>query len=231
MARHPGLAVISDAVRSQIAALVRWATIPDKPSTFPPAAHTHAISDVNNLTQALAGKATPQDITNAINGVLNGAPAALDTLKEIADRFAAEDTEQEAMLAAIAVRLRFDASQSLTTPQQAQGRANLGIDLAALVTQRAIVTYPGADITWTYPTPYTAGIVPIIEALAEGPASGGTAANLFNVQLVGPPTNTSCKFRVNTVSAATINLLGLVNLNLFSQAPSGVRIHATVRLP
>lgn len=35
-----------------------WADIPDKPTSFPPSAHTHAQSDVTNLETALAGKET-----------------------------------------------------------------------------------------------------------------------------------------------------------------------------
>ena len=70
--------------------------------------------------------------------------------------------------------------------------------------------------------------MPIIEALAEGPANSSA---LFNVQLVGPATNTSCKLRVNTIPNTSISLLGLVNLNLFQQAPTGVKLHLTARAP
>lgn len=94
--------------------------------------------------------------------------------------------------------------------------------------QQDRLTYAGVDLTWTYPIAYSSGIVPIIEATAEDPTSG---ANLLNVQLVGTPTNTSCKFRVNTVTGTSISLVGLLNLLLFSQAPSGVRIHVTARNP
>ena len=98
-----------------------------------PSPHQHPQADIVGLAAALALLATKQELTDRINALLNGAPAALDTLKEIADRFASEDTEQDAMLAALAARLRFDAAQTLTSTQQAQGRSNLGIDLAALL--------------------------------------------------------------------------------------------------
>lgn len=107
-----------------------WSTLTGKPSTYPPTLPI-AQSDVAGLVNALAGKATPTDITNAINALVNGAPVALDTLKEIADRFAIEDTEQDAMLAAIANRLRIDAIVSYTTQQQGFGRSNLGLGSAA----------------------------------------------------------------------------------------------------
>lgn len=48
------------------------------------------------LTAILAAKATPGDITTAINGLLNGAPSAFDTLKEISDQLS---TDESAVLA------------------------------------------------------------------------------------------------------------------------------------
>lgn len=134
--------------------LINWLTLRGKPSTFPPSSHRHpwseidnkpsaypptlpiAQTDVTNLVSDLASKLTAAQvqalITTAINSVVNGAPAALDTLVEIADRFAAEDSDQAALWAAVGMRLRVDAAQSLTTQQQGQGRSNLGLGSAAV---------------------------------------------------------------------------------------------------
>lgn len=46
--------------------------------------HTHAMADVTGLVAALAGKATPADITAAIDALIASAPGTLDTLNEIA---------------------------------------------------------------------------------------------------------------------------------------------------
>lgn len=108
-----------------------WSKITGKPTTYPPTLPI-AQADVSGLVSALAGKATPTDITNAINALVNGAPAALDTLKELADRFATEDSDQAFLTAALALRLRIDAVQFLTSPQQAFGRSNLGLGSAAV---------------------------------------------------------------------------------------------------
>lgn len=51
--------------------------------------HSHPISDINGLQAALDAKTTPAavtaQITAAVSGLINGAPGALDTLKELAD--------------------------------------------------------------------------------------------------------------------------------------------------
>jgi hypothetical protein len=209
---------------------VAWSAIKGKPTTYPPSAHQHPQADIQGLAEALALLATKQELTDRISALLNGAPAALDTLKEIADRFAQEDTEQDAMLAAIASRLRFDTAQTLTAAQQLQGRANLGLGAGALqdADRRAILTYAGADLTWTYPTAFASGVVPVIKAVAAPPAASNS---LFNVQLVGDPTNVSCKFRINSIPAATISLGGLLSLTLFQQSVAGVKIHAEASAP
>lgn len=63
---------------------VEWSAITGKPSTFTPATHSHAIADVTGLQTALDAKATPADVTAAVSSVIDAAPAALDTLNELA---------------------------------------------------------------------------------------------------------------------------------------------------
>lgn len=46
--------------------------------------HTHTLDEVDGLDTALAGKATKADVTAAVAALVDGAPAALDTLGEIA---------------------------------------------------------------------------------------------------------------------------------------------------
>ena len=55
---------------------VSWGDITGKPSTFPPATHTHEIEDVNGLQSALDGKADASH-THEISDV-NGLQSALD---------------------------------------------------------------------------------------------------------------------------------------------------------
>lgn len=75
------------------------------------------------------------NVSAAITSLVNGAPTALDTLKELADALeaAATDSEVAAIVTALDNRVRYDAPQSLTGPQQAQARANIGAGTSDLV--------------------------------------------------------------------------------------------------
>lgn len=46
---------------------VDWADVENKPSTFPPSAHTHPISDVTNLQTTLNGKLTASKAATQAN--------------------------------------------------------------------------------------------------------------------------------------------------------------------
>ncbi len=102
------------------------------------------VSAVNEVKAQVAGAATINDtttnstntwssskinsaVTSAIAGVVGAAPAALDTLKEIADQLATDETATAGLVTAVGFRLRFDAAQSLTGTQQTQGQANLNV--------------------------------------------------------------------------------------------------------
>lgn len=63
--------------------------------------------------------------------IVAGAPAAFDTLLEISNALAGDDTELANLLTAVGNRVRFDAAQSLSAPQQAQAIANIGAVSAA----------------------------------------------------------------------------------------------------
>jgi len=60
--------------------------------------------------------------------ILDGAPAAFDTLKEIAAYIEQDKTGAAAMATSINNRLRFDEAQTLTVPQKKQACLNLGLD-------------------------------------------------------------------------------------------------------
>lgn len=58
--------------------------------------------------------------------ILGGADAAYDTLVEIQQLLENGTSGLDALLAAVNNRVRFDAAQTLTAPEQAQARSNIG---------------------------------------------------------------------------------------------------------
>lgn len=67
------------------------------------------------------------DAASAVQAaILNGAGSAYDTLAELQALLEADDSAIAGINAALGNRLKFDAAQTLTTGQKAQGNANLG---------------------------------------------------------------------------------------------------------
>ena len=90
---------------------------------------------------------------------------------------------------------------------------------AARVTTNASGTY-----TWTYPTAFASGVVPVISALPEGPNPVNGVE--VNIQLVGTPTNTQCTIQVMRTSAITVSLLGLTILQVATSVATNVHLFA-----
>ena len=70
-----------------------WGALTGKPSTFAPSAHNHDMSEVDGLQDALdakfnaadiAGYATETYVNTKVNGLIDAAPGALNTLNELA---------------------------------------------------------------------------------------------------------------------------------------------------
>ena len=67
------------------------------------------------------------------NDLTAGAAAALDTLSELAAALGNDPSFATTIATQIANRVRFDAAQTLTQPQMAQARANIGAQSAAAI--------------------------------------------------------------------------------------------------
>lgn len=65
------------------------------------------------------------------NELVDGAGAALDTLNELAAALGNDPSFATTIATQIANRVRFDEAQTLTSPQQAQARSNIGAASAA----------------------------------------------------------------------------------------------------
>lgn len=66
-------------------------------------------------------------VSDALAGILNGAPTALDTLDELASALGDDANFAATVTNSLANRVRVDAAQGLTSPQQAQARANISV--------------------------------------------------------------------------------------------------------
>lgn len=65
-------------------------------------------------------------ITAAVNALINGAPETLDTIKEVADAIAANQSAIDAIEAIAAGHVKYDGAQDLTSEQKTQARTNIG---------------------------------------------------------------------------------------------------------
>lgn len=81
--------------------------------------------------------------------ILNGAPAAYDTLLEIANQLTSDGGAISGLLTAVGNRVAFDQAQTLTAPQKAQAISNIGAISAADV----------GDVTTNFVTTFEAGLV------------------------------------------------------------------------
>lgn len=79
--------------------------------------------------------------------------------------------------------------------------------------RKQVVTMPSpaSTYTWTYPVAFGVGVSPVVNAIVQ---VGAGNTDLFNVQIVGAPTNTQCVFQINRVSAGLLGLLlGALSIN------------------
>jgi hypothetical protein len=102
-----------------------------------------------STTTVWSSQHTSDSIQAAVTNLVNGAPTALDTLKELADAIASDESSIGSILTGLDNRLRFDAAQTLTTTQQAQGQANLSVPSSASV----------GDTTTDFVAVFQAGLV------------------------------------------------------------------------
>lgn len=79
-----------------------------------------------NTSDTWSSQKISDSISTAISVLTSGAPAALNTLDELAAALGDDANAITAITTALGARLRFDASQTLTAPEKVQANANLG---------------------------------------------------------------------------------------------------------
>lgn len=95
--------------------------ISDAQTAAQKAAETFATTAASNAQAAAETFAAA-----AINNLVAGAPAALDTLKEIADKIAADETSAAALVSTVGEKVSYAAVQSLSAGQKVTARTNIG---------------------------------------------------------------------------------------------------------
>ena len=80
-----------------------------------------------NSSETWSSTKINSEITTALNNAIDGAPGALDTLNELAAAIGDDASFASTVTTALGNRVRYDAAQTLTAPQQAQACANIGV--------------------------------------------------------------------------------------------------------
>ena len=105
------------------------------------------IAALNLLAQLVDTKADQSYVVAEIARITGNAPAALDTLAEIAEQLGNDQTQINNLLDQIGNRVRFDAAQALTAPEQTQARDNINAEakgVAASLVANVTTTSIGA---------------------------------------------------------------------------------------
>lgn len=71
--------------------------------------------------------------TQAKDDIINGAPAALDTLLEIASQLAADQTALGSLVLALDAAIRTDIVQTFTDAQKTQAQENMGVTASTMM--------------------------------------------------------------------------------------------------
>ncbi len=114
------------------------------------------VGALNELKTAVDDTITEAEVStligNAIDGLINGAPGTYDTLKEIADYIAADQTAATAIMESLAKCVRVDVAQNFTEGEKTQGRANIGAASATNLTtlEAGVGDYANADPRGVY---------------------------------------------------------------------------------
>jgi hypothetical protein len=86
-----------------------------------------AINDTTtSTTSTFSSSKITANISAAIAAVIDSAPAAFDTLKEIATYIASDQNVTTTLITGLSKRVAVDSAQTFTAAEKTQGRANIG---------------------------------------------------------------------------------------------------------
>ena len=94
-----------------------------------------------------------------------------------------------------------------------------GVLVTTCMRKARLQTATSGAATWVFSPPFASGVIPRVLALAEG---NGT--DLYNVQTIGTPSNTSVSILVNRTQQSVVALLGLTILSV-PVSPGATWVH------
>lgn len=133
------MGLVKDDIAAALAAIAALPSVASLINDAAGAGVTDKTWSADKLVSEFAATITAA-VAQAKTEIVDGAPAAYDTLLEIANYISTDQTQAAAILLALDNRVRFDAAQTLSAAEQEQAQANIGVTgdglLAAYIAAR-----------------------------------------------------------------------------------------------
>ena len=126
------MGLVQDDIAAALAAIAALPSVASLINDAAGAGVTDKTWSADKLVSEFAAAITAA-VAQAKTEIVDGAPAAYDTLLEIASYISTDQTQAAAILLALDNRVRFDAAQTLSAAEQEQAQANIGVTGAGLL--------------------------------------------------------------------------------------------------
>ena len=126
------MGLVQDDIAAALAAIAALPSVASLINDAAGAGVTNKTWSADKLVSEFAATITAA-VAQAKTEIVDGAPAAYDTLLEIASYISTDQTQAAAILLALDNRVRFDAAQTLSAAEQEQAQANIGVTGAGLL--------------------------------------------------------------------------------------------------
>ena len=126
------MGLVQDDIAAALAAIAALPSVASLINDAAGAGVTNKTWSADKLVSEFAAAITAA-VAQAKTEIVDGAPAAYDTLLEIASYISTDQTQAAAILLALDNRVRFDAAQALSAAEQEQAQANIGVTGAGLL--------------------------------------------------------------------------------------------------
>lgn len=126
------MGLVKDDIAAALAAIAALPSVASLINDAAGAGVTDKTWSADKLVSEFAATITAA-VAQAKTEIVDGAPAAYNTLLEIANYISTDQTQAAAILLALDNRVRFDAPQALSAAEQEQAQANIGVTGAGLL--------------------------------------------------------------------------------------------------